>query len=118
MGFEPRPGLDAVVVKQRTFSGQDPRGRRGDPGGSSGIVAGGQCCASAAGFDARVSIPGVGEQVEAADADDTTAGPQAADAENLPREGTPHAVVPAKARRVHPRLYNDAEETELGAAQG
>src|SRR6185436_17738258 len=41
MGFTPRPGLDSAVVKQRTFSGQDPRGRLGDPRGSSGIVAGG-----------------------------------------------------------------------------
>ena len=42
-----------------------------------------------------------------------------------PRQAPPHrnkvpalAAEPAEARRLHPRLHDDAEEAELGAAQG
>ena len=34
------------------------------------------------------------------------------------RDGAGARVVAAKARRLHARLHNDAEEAELGAAQG
>src|SRR6185503_11841708 len=112
MGSTPRPGLDAVVVKQRTFSGQDPRTPRKryrcDPldWGRAPLSS-----ASVAGFGVtgqpRTPLEG------AAHADDTAAGPQAADAKGLPREGAPHAGVPAETRRVHARLYNDVEEAEF-----
>ena len=51
-----------------------------------------------------------------ADADDTTADPEAPETEDLPREVAPHGGVPAEARRLHPRLHDDAEEAELGAS--
>src|SRR5215470_14031868 len=56
--------------------------------------------------------------MKAGDADDQPTDPQAAAAERLPEQGAGAASEPAEARRVHARLYDDAEETELGAAQG
>src|ERR1700677_381341 len=43
--------------------------------------------------------------------------PQAAQTEDLPREGPPSPGEPAEARRVYARLYDDAEEAEFGAPQ-
>src|SRR5215471_21747840 len=72
----------------------------------------------------RVGNPrfGVGawprKRVKANDADDQPADPQAAAAERLPQQGTGAAGEPAEARRLHARLHHDAEEAELGVAQG
>lgn len=49
-------------------------------------------------------------------ADDTTIDPEAPGTKNLPREVASHGCVPAKARRLHARLYDDAEEAKLCAS--
>src|SRR6266516_7081352 len=54
----------------------------------------------------------------ASDADDQPADPQAAGGAAEPQQGSGAAGLAAKARRLHPRLYDDAEEAELGLAQG
>src|SRR5476649_531708 len=53
----------------------------------------------------------------ARDADDQPVDPQTAATEDIPRKGPPSRGEPAKARRVHARLYYDAEEAEFGAPQ-
>src|SRR6266850_1763547 len=52
------------------------------------------------------------------DADDQPADPQAARHAACEEESACAAAEPAEARRVHARLYHDAEEAELGLAQG
>ena len=56
------------------------------------------------------------EGMDKAYADYSAAHPEAPEPEDLPREVASHGGMPAEAWRVHPRLYNDAEEAELGAA--
>src|SRR5690242_292748 len=53
----------------------------------------------------------------ATDADHQPAHSQAAGDAAREKEGAGVAAEPAKARRLHPRLYHHAEEAELGAAQ-
>src|SRR4029453_6775669 len=52
------------------------------------------------------------------DADDQSVDPQAARHAAREEEGAGAAAEPAETRGVHPRLYGDAEKTELGLAQG
>src|SRR5215471_9431487 len=52
------------------------------------------------------------------DADDQSADPQAARRAAREEEGASAAAEPAETRSVHPRLYGDAEKTELGVTQG
>src|SRR5262249_53865569 len=52
------------------------------------------------------------------DADDQPAHPARPGGTAREEEGACAAAESAKARRVHARLYDDAEEAELGAAQG
>ena len=49
-------------------------------------------------------------------ANDTTADPQASALKGQPLEVAPYGAVPAKAWRVHTRLYNDTKEAQLGFA--
>lgn len=49
-------------------------------------------------------------------ANDPTADPQAAAAKSKTLEVAPHGRLPAEARRLHPCVHNDTEETELGHA--
>ena len=51
-------------------------------------------------------------------ADSQPAHSQAARRQAEAQQGSGPAAVPAKARRLHPRLHHDAEEAELRAAQG
>src|ERR1051326_4734787 len=55
---------------------------------------------------------------DARDADNHPADPQAAGGAARAQEGAGAAAEPAKARRVHTRLYDHAQEAELGPAQG
>src|ERR1700678_3366070 len=55
---------------------------------------------------------------EGTDADDQPAHSQAAGCAAREEEGAGLAAESAKARRLHPRLHDDAEEAELGVAQG
>jgi hypothetical protein len=48
----------------------------------------------------------------------STADPQAAGHATREEEGAGAPAEPAEARRLHARLHHDAEEAELGAAQG
>src|SRR5262249_2399937 len=52
------------------------------------------------------------------DADDQSVDPQAARRAAREEEGAGAAAEPAETRGVHPRLYGDAEKTELGVTQG
>src|SRR5690606_22838570 len=53
-----------------------------------------------------------------ADANRQPVDPQAAAASRQPQPRPGAAELAAEARRLHPRLYDDAEEAELRAAQG
>src|SRR5208283_593369 len=52
------------------------------------------------------------------DADDQPVDPQTAATEDIPRKVAPSRRLPAEARRMHARLYDDPEEAQLGSAQG
>src|SRR5256885_3929286 len=52
------------------------------------------------------------------DADDQPADRKSAHGAEVAQEGAGAAAVAAEARRLHARLHDDAEEAELGAAQG
>src|SRR4029450_7306794 len=66
------------------------------------------------------SFRGTGEAKDGRrdDADDQSVDPQAARHAAREEEGASAAAEPAETRGVHPRLYGDAEKTELGLAQG
>src|SRR5215472_4821689 len=55
---------------------------------------------------------------EGQDADDQPADRKSAHGTEVAQEGAGAAAVAAEAWRVHARLHHDAEEAELGAAQG
>src|SRR5271168_325035 len=55
---------------------------------------------------------------EGQDADDQPADRKSARGAEVAQEGAGAAAVAAEARRLHARLHHDAEEAELGAAQG
>src|SRR5262249_9701441 len=52
------------------------------------------------------------------DADHQPADPQSAGGATGPQEGSGAPAIPAETRSVYPRLYDHAEEAELGVAQG
>src|SRR5579883_2981285 len=56
--------------------------------------------------------------LETLDADDTTTDPQAARRAGEAQQSAGHDGVPAKTRRVHARLHNDAEKAKLRVAEG
>src|SRR5690606_4766239 len=55
---------------------------------------------------------------EVVHADDQPVDPQAAPAAGGAQQGSGARGQPAEARRVHPRLHDDAEEAEFGASEG
>src|SRR5471030_2399456 len=64
-------------------------------------------------------VPGQARfRTDRADADDQSVDPQAAPAAAGAQQGSRAGGVPSKAWRMHARLYDDAEEAELGASQG
>src|SRR5262249_38851758 len=114
-------GLNAAVPKQSTSLGQDRRGRGSDAGDP--LVLKGPSSRVNRAWRRRFGacsglIRSFAKGRDEAYADYTAANPEAPESEDLSREISPYGGMPAEARRVHARLYDDAEEAELGAAQG
>ena len=65
-------------------------------------------------FLARISGRSLG--FRANDADNQPAHPQVAEPSEGAEQGSGARGMPAEARRLHPRVYDDPEEAELGAS--
>src|SRR6185295_7363188 len=57
-------------------------------------------------------------ETENQDANDQSARTEGPRARRVEKQGAGAPAEPAEARSLHPRLHDDAEEAELGAAQG
>ena len=128
-----RPNLGRGLIlpsRNQNGSGQDPgRLSRPDPLEQTrvvhlgmGTVAAQALCGRARGkTETRMGRPmqtHVLRTGKRPNANDPAADPQAAAAETQDLEVAAPRTVPSEARRLHARLYHDAEEAELGHAEG